>query len=66
LWRKIQTEVAILERGADVLQKLEFPAVEDATSRTLFFEPNELVKFYPRGEKRTTRTFSSVLLWRHD
>jgi hypothetical protein len=34
LWKKSKTES--LERGADVLQKLEFPAVEDATSRTLF------------------------------
>jgi hypothetical protein len=43
-----------LERGADVLQKL-FPAVEDATSRTLF-EPNELVKFL-RGEKKLRGPF---------
>jgi hypothetical protein len=42
------------------LQKLEFPAVEDATSRTLFFEPNELVKFTLVGKKNYAG-LSSVL-----
>jgi hypothetical protein len=32
LWKKIKTEESpILERGAEVLQKLEFLAAEDAT-----------------------------------
>jgi hypothetical protein len=59
MWRKNpKLKVAILERGR-CLQKLNFGG---GRCNARYFEPNELVKFYPRGEKRTTRTFISFAL----
>jgi predicted flavoprotein YhiN len=51
------------ERGADVLQKLEFGGGRCNVTHACF-EPNELV--FTLVAKRTTRSFSSVLFWRHD
>jgi hypothetical protein len=48
-WRKSIKVVTILERG-EVLQKSASPVVDGVMQHTCF-EPNELVKFYPRGEK---------------
>jgi predicted flavoprotein YhiN len=56
-------KVAILERGAEVLQKVAFRGGRCNVTHACF-EPNELVKFYP-VVKRTTRPISSILLRRH-
>jgi hypothetical protein len=36
--------------------------VEDVVMLPMLFEPNELVKYYPRGE-RIARTFPSIFFW---
>ncbi|MFV8358452.1 NAD(P)/FAD-dependent oxidoreductase, partial [Flavobacterium sp. XS1P32] len=50
-------KVAILERGADVLQKVRISGGGRCNVTHAIFEPKELVKFYPRGEKELRGPF---------
>jgi hypothetical protein len=50
-------KVAILERGADVLQKVRISGGGRCNVTHACFEPNELVKNYPRGEKELRGPF---------
>ena len=50
-------KVAILERGAEVLQKVRISGGGRCNVTNACFEPNELVKFYPRGEKELRGPF---------
>ena len=50
-------KVAILERGSDVLQKVRISGGGRCNVTHACFEPNELVKFYPRGEKELRGPF---------
>jgi predicted Rossmann fold flavoprotein len=50
-------KVAILERGAEVLQKVRISGGGRCNLTHACFEPNELVKFYPRGEKELRGPF---------
>ncbi|MBG6187111.1 NAD(P)/FAD-dependent oxidoreductase [Flavobacterium sp. CAN_S2] len=50
-------KVAILERGAEVLQKVRISGGGRCNVTHACFEPNELVKFYPRGEKELCGPF---------
>ena len=50
-------KVAILERGKDVLSKVRVSGGGRCNVTHACFEPNELVKFYPRGEKELRGSF---------
>ncbi|WP_339920546.1 NAD(P)/FAD-dependent oxidoreductase [uncultured Flavobacterium sp.] len=50
-------KVAILERGAEVLQKVRVSGGGRCNVTHACFEPNELVKYYPRGEKELRGPF---------
>jgi predicted Rossmann fold flavoprotein len=50
-------KVAILERGAEVLNKVRVSGGGRCNVTHACFEPNELVKFYPRGEKELRGPF---------
>ena len=50
-------KVAILERGTEVLQKVRISGGGRCNVTHACFEPNELVKFYPRGEKELRGPF---------
>jgi hypothetical protein len=50
-------KVAILERGAEVLQKVRISGGGRCNVTHACFEPNELAKFYPRGEKELRGPF---------
>ena len=50
-------KVAILERGNEVLQKVRISGGGRCNVTHACFEPNELVKFYPRGEKELRGPF---------
>ena len=50
-------KVAILERGSEVLQKVRISGGGRCNVTHACFEPNELVKFYPRGEKELRGPF---------
>jgi len=52
-----KVKVAILERGAEVLQKVRISGGGRCNVTHACFEPNELVKFYPRGEKELRGPF---------
>ncbi|HJR99580.1 MAG TPA: NAD(P)/FAD-dependent oxidoreductase [Flavobacterium sp.] len=52
-----KTKVAILERGAEVLQKVRISGGGRCNVTHACFEPNELIKFYPRGEKELRGPF---------
>ena len=52
-----RTKVAILERGAEVLGKVRISGGGRCNVTHACFEPNELVKFYPRGEKELRGPF---------
>ncbi len=49
--------VAILERGKNVLEKVRISGGGRCNVTHACFEPNELVKFYPRGEKELRGPF---------
>jgi predicted Rossmann fold flavoprotein len=49
--------VAILERGKEVLSKVRVSGGGRCNVTHACFEPNELVKFYPRGEKELRGPF---------
>jgi predicted Rossmann fold flavoprotein len=55
--KKPKLKVAILERGAEVLQKVRISGGGRCNVTHACFEPNELVKFYPRGEKELRGPF---------
>lgn len=50
-------KVAILERGSEVLAKVRVSGGGRCNVTHACFEPNELVKFYPRGEKELRGPF---------
>lgn len=50
-------KVAILERGSEVLSKVRVSGGGRCNVTHACFEPNELVKFYPRGEKELRGPF---------
>jgi predicted Rossmann fold flavoprotein len=50
-------KVAILERGGEVLQKVRISGGGRCNVTHACFEPNELVKYYPRGEKELRGPF---------
>lgn len=52
-------KIAILERGKDVLTKVRISGGGRCNVTHACFEPNELVKFYPRGEKELRGPFHS-------
>ena len=52
-----KTKVAILERGNEVLTKVRVSGGGRCNVTHACFEPNELVKFYPRGEKELRGPF---------
>ncbi|WP_348800484.1 NAD(P)/FAD-dependent oxidoreductase [Flavobacterium adhaerens] len=52
-----KTKVAILERGSEVLAKVRVSGGGRCNVTHACFEPNELVKFYPRGEKELRGPF---------
>lgn len=50
-------KVAILERGSEVLTKVRISGGGRCNVTHACFEPNELVKYYPRGEKELRGPF---------
>jgi predicted Rossmann fold flavoprotein len=50
-------KVAILERGKEVLSKVRVSGGGRCNVTHACFEPNELIKFYPRGEKELRGPF---------
>jgi predicted Rossmann fold flavoprotein len=50
-------KVAIIERGSEVLTKVRISGGGRCNVTHACFEPNELVKFYPRGEKELRGPF---------
>jgi len=52
-----KVKVAILERGNEVLTKVRVSGGGRCNVTHACFEPNELVKFYPRGEKELRGPF---------
>ncbi|HSN49186.1 MAG TPA: NAD(P)/FAD-dependent oxidoreductase [Flavobacterium sp.] len=50
-------KVAILERGSEVLSKVRISGGGRCNVTHACFEPNEMVKFYPRGEKELRGPF---------
>ncbi|MFW0738324.1 NAD(P)/FAD-dependent oxidoreductase [Flavobacterium sp. T12S277] len=50
-------KIAILERGKEVLSKVRISGGGRCNVTHACFEPNELVKFYPRGEKELRGPF---------
>jgi predicted Rossmann fold flavoprotein len=55
--RNPKAKVAILERGAEVLGKVRISGGGRCNVTHACFESNELVKFYPRGEKELRGPF---------
>jgi len=55
--RNPKLKIAILERGKDVLEKVRISGGGRCNVTHACFEPNELVKFYPRGEKELRGPF---------
>lgn len=55
--RNPKFKIAILERGKEVLTKVRISGGGRCNVTHACFEPNELVKFYPRGEKELRGPF---------
>jgi predicted Rossmann fold flavoprotein len=55
--RNPKLKVAILERGKEVLSKVRVSGGGRCNVTHACFDPNELVKFYPRGEKELRGPF---------
>lgn len=51
-------EITILERGRDVLQKVKISGGGRCNVTHACFDPRELVKFYPRGQKELRGPFT--------
>ena len=54
-------EIIILEKGKDVLQKVRISGGGRCNVTHACFEPQELVKFYPRGEKELLGPFHQFM-----
>ena len=54
-------EITILEKGKDVLQKVRISGGGRCNVTHACFEPKELVKFYPRGEKEMLGPFHQFM-----
>ena len=54
-------DVSILEKGKDVLQKVKISGGGRCNVTHACFEPKELVKFYPRGEKELLGPFHQFM-----
>jgi predicted Rossmann fold flavoprotein len=54
-------EITILEKGKDVLQKVRISGGGRCNVTHACFEPKELVKFYPRGEKELLGPFHQFM-----
>jgi hypothetical protein len=54
-------EIIILEKGNDVLQKVKISGGGRCNVTHACFEPKELVKFYPRGEKELLGPFHQFM-----
>lgn len=55
--KNTKLKIAILERGKEVLSKVRISGGGRCNVTHACFEPNELVKFYPRGEKELRGPF---------
>jgi len=55
--RNSKLKIAILERGKEVLTKVRISGGGRCNVTHACFEPNELVKYYPRGEKELRGPF---------
>lgn len=55
--KNTKLKVAILERGSEVLAKVRVSGGGRCNVTHACFEPNELVKYYPRGEKELRGPF---------
>lgn len=55
--KKPELKIAILERAGEVLQKVRISGGGRCNVTHACFEPDELVKFYPRGEKELRGPF---------
>lgn len=55
--KKAGLKIAILERGKDVLQKVKVSGGGRCNVTHACFEPEKLVKFYPRGENELLEPF---------
>ncbi|MDD7913509.1 NAD(P)/FAD-dependent oxidoreductase [Polaribacter ponticola] len=56
-----ELEIIILEKGKDVLQKVKISGGGRCNVTHACFEPKELVKFYPRGEKELLGPFHKFM-----
>jgi predicted Rossmann fold flavoprotein len=54
-------DITILEKGKDVLQKVKISGGGRCNVTHACFEPKELVKFYPRGEKEMLGPFHQFM-----
>ena len=54
-------EITILEKGKEVLQKVKISGGGRCNVTHACFEPKELVKFYPRGEKELLGPFHTFM-----
>ncbi|WP_439128151.1 NAD(P)/FAD-dependent oxidoreductase [Polaribacter sp.] len=54
-------DITILEKGKDVLQKVKISGGGRCNVTHACFEPKELVKFYPRGEKELLGPFHTFM-----
>ena len=54
-------DITILEKGKDVLQKVKISGGGRCNVTHACFEPKELVKFYPRGEKELLGPFHKFM-----
>ncbi len=57
----LNLEITILEKGNDVLQKVKISGGGRCNVTHACFEPKELVKFYPRGEKELLGPFHQFM-----
>ena len=56
-----QLDITILEKGKEVLQKVKISGGGRCNVTHACFEPKELVKFYPRGEKELLGPFHQFM-----
>jgi predicted Rossmann fold flavoprotein len=56
-----ELDITILEKGKDVLQKVKISGGGRCNVTHACFEPKELVKFYPRGEKELLGPFHKFM-----
>ena len=54
-------EITVLEKGKEVLQKVKISGGGRCNVTHACFEPKELVKFYPRGEKELLGPFHQFM-----